>query len=77
MISRKDKDGNQDIKVPANESLAVQEQQSFEGHVALKQNEISVKQESVSVQSAERGLLAEQMSLERGSPTHFEPEVNS
>ena len=63
------------------ESVDIEEQPSIEGQLPLEDSlknintTISDRNESVSVQSVERGFLAEQMSLERGSPPHFEPEV--
>ena len=75
MISISEQENNQDVKVPANKIVEIQEQPSLEGYTSLKENLFSNPKESVSTPSVERGFLAEQMSLERGSPTTLEPEV--
>merc|ERR1711963_1077052 len=74
LSSISEQENNQDIKVPANKTVAVREQPSLEGYTSLKENLFSNSKESVSTPSVERGFLAEQMSLERGSPTTLEPE---
>ena len=75
LSSISEQENNQDVKVPANKTVEVQEQPSLEGYTSLKENLFSNPKESVSTPSVERGFLAEQMSLERGSPTKLEPEV--
>ena len=71
MDSQKD----QDTKRSTNEASAVHEQKALEQCHDLEKSIPSNRNEIVSVSTHEKGVLAEQMSLERGSPTQFELEV--
>ena len=59
----------------SNEPVLVGEQLSIEGHSPYENNSFYNRKESVPQKSVEKGFLSEQMSLERGSPPAFEPEV--
>ena len=75
-ISTQDEEKNQEIQVTSSESVSVQEQLSIEGHLPFEEETPHKrKTNSIPEQSIEKGFLAEQMSLERGSPTSFQPEV--
>ena len=71
MDSQKD----QDAKTSANEVSAVHEQKALEQCSDLEDSIVSNRKETVSVSTHEKGVLVEQMSLGRGSPTQFELEV--
>lgn len=71
MDSQKD----QDTKRSTNEASALHEQKTLEQCHDLEESIPSNKNEIVPDSTYEKGALAEQMSLERGSPTQFELEV--